>query len=240
MTLLALGAFFVGVSKLALPGLTTLSVVIFALVLPTKTSTAVLLILLIVGDLLAVKTWFPYVHWDALKKLFVGVLLGVLLGSWFLAKVPAHSLQKIIGTLILVLIAITFILQRSTSINAQQRLASPVTRYIYGTLAGFTTMTANAGGPVVTLYFLASGYGVEAFLGTQAWFFFLVNLVKLPLALNVGLLNAHYTFIALALSPLVIVGAICGRYLVRYIKSEVFNNLVTILTLTTALYLVIA
>ena len=36
-----------------------------------------------------------------------------------------------------------------------------VARAVYGTLAGFTTMAANAGGPVTSMYFLASRFSVS-------------------------------------------------------------------------------
>ena len=55
-TLLAIAALIVGISKAALPGASTLSVAIFAAILPAKQSTATLLVLLIVGDILGISS----------------------------------------------------------------------------------------------------------------------------------------------------------------------------------------
>ena len=108
-------------------------------------------------------------------------------------------------------------------------------RLIYGSLAGFTTMVANAGGPVTSMYFLACRYPVKAFLGTTAWFFFLVNLVKLPFSVSAGLVNpATLTLGALA-APVVIVSALAGRRLAGRMDQRVFEPIVIVLTIVSAL-----
>jgi membrane protein implicated in regulation of membrane protease activity len=61
-SVLALGALVVGLSKTALPGGGTLAVALFAAVLPARTSTATLLVLLIVGDALALLMYRRHEH----------------------------------------------------------------------------------------------------------------------------------------------------------------------------------
>lgn len=67
--LLAAAALLIGVSKTALPGAATISVAAFAAVLPARESTAALLVLLIVGDLVAVWTYRRDVDIKALLRL---------------------------------------------------------------------------------------------------------------------------------------------------------------------------
>ncbi|CAM5743565.1 hypothetical protein SALBM311S_11557 [Streptomyces alboniger] len=50
----------------------------------------------------------------------------------------------------------------------------------YGVLGGFTTMVANAGGPVMSMYLLSAGFRKLGFLGTSAFFFLIVNVSKVP------------------------------------------------------------
>src|SRR5699024_5645411 len=45
----------------------------------------------------------------------------------------------------------------------------------YGLMGGFTTMVANAAGPVMSLYFYAMRMPVLTFRGTSAWYFAIVN-----------------------------------------------------------------
>ena len=67
--LLGLSAFVVGVSKTAIPGVNTLSVAVFAAVLPARESTGTLLVLLIVADLFAIVSYRRDANWRALVRL---------------------------------------------------------------------------------------------------------------------------------------------------------------------------
>ena len=108
-------------------------------------------------------------------------------------------------------------------------------RLVYGSLAGFTTMVANAGGPVTSMYFLACRYPVKAFLGTTAWFFFLVNLVKLPFSVSAGLVNPTTLSLAAVAAPVVIASALAGRRLAEHMDQRVFEPIIVALTVVSAL-----
>ena len=112
---------------------------------------------------------------------------------------------------------------------------SRLARLVYGSLAGFTTMVANAGGPVTSMYFLACRYPVKAFLGTTAWFFFLVNLVKLPFSVSAGLVNPTTLSLAAIAAPVVIASALAGRRLAEHMDQRVFEPIIVILTVISAL-----
>lgn len=83
--LLAAGAVIVGISKTALPGAGTLAVVVFAAILPARTSTAALLVLLIVGDILALTLYRRHADWRTLWRLAPAVVVGIAVGALFLA-----------------------------------------------------------------------------------------------------------------------------------------------------------
>lgn len=75
----------VGVGKTAIGGVVTLSVVAFASVLPTRESTGALLVLLLVGDAIAVWTYRRDADLPLITRLIAPVLIGVFLGAAFLA-----------------------------------------------------------------------------------------------------------------------------------------------------------
>lgn len=108
-----------------------------------------------------------------------------------------------------------------------------------GALSGFTTMTANAGGPVMTMYLLASRFAVAPFLGTTAWFFFAVNVVKLPLSIGLGVIRVKTLRLNAVLAPVVIVSALAGRRLAIRMNQNLFDRLVTALTVVSAGYLIV-
>lgn len=234
--ILLIAAVAIGVSKTALPGATTLAVALFAAVLPAKSSTGAMLLLLLTGDLLATWTYRHDVDWATLRRLVPGVLAGVPLGAGSLSLASDALVRRFMGALLLILIAVTLLLMRHPE---PPQIEGRAGRAIYGTLAGFTTMAANAGGPVTTMYFLASRFSVATFLGTTAWFFFLVNLVKLPFSLALGIIGGESLVLAAVLAPVVVLTAIGGRYLATRMNEKVFSRAVTVLTVGSAVYLLV-
>lgn len=238
---IATAALFVGIGKTALPGIVTISVAIFAAVLPARESTAALLILLLVGDLVAVRLYAKHADWKILKKLIPSVVTGVALGAAFLYLVSDDVMRRSIGIILLILTILTLMLmKRGTGQALGDFFARRSVRSVYGSLGGFTTMAANSGGPVMNLYFIASGFDMRRFLGTQAWFFFLVNIIKVPFSAGIGLMTPTVLGIAATLIPVVLVGTIIGRLIVRHINQKLFNIIIIGLTIMSALYLLLS
>ena len=237
--LLAVAAVIVGLSKAALPGASTLAVAIFAAVLPAKQSTATLLVLLIVGDVFALWAYRRHADWRALARLVPAVAVGLVLGAVFLVVADDSWVRRTIGVSLLVLIVITLWRRYTRRHEVGTPHSSWPAAAAYGSMGGFTTMVANAGGPVMSMYFLASGFRVMAFLGTAAWFFAIVNLTKLPIMLGLGLITPGTLVMDLMLIPAVLVGAFGGRAIAQRIDQVWFERIVIVLTVAGALYLLI-
>ncbi|WP_240640658.1 sulfite exporter TauE/SafE family protein [Microbacterium sp. 10M-3C3] len=236
-TLLAVAALIVGVSKTAVPGAGTLAVAMFAAVLPAKESTATLLLLLIVGDMFALWAYRRHAVWSALLRLVPAVLAGIVLGVLFLAFASDAWVRRGIGVLLLLVVAVTLWRRWRARHREADVPSGPVAAAVYGTLGGFTTMVANAAGPVMSMYFLAARFPVHAFLGTAAWFFAVVNVSKIPFAAGLGLFSVSGLWIDLLLLPAVLVGAFTGRFLASRMSQRVFERIVIVLTVVGALYL---
>ena len=221
-----------GLAKTAVPGLDSVAAALFALVLPAKESTGVMLALLLIGDAIALWAYRRDANTTVLRRLVPSVLAGVGLGALLLAVTTQTQMRRAIGAILLLLVIVTL---------AQRHWGPPrvsqghVARAVYGTLAGFTTMAANAGGPVTSMYFLACRYPVKAFLGTTAWFFFLVNLVKLPFSVSAGLVNPTTLSLAAVAAPVVIASALAGRRLAEHMDQRVFEPIIVVLTVVSAL-----
>ena len=260
--LLMVVASLCGIAKTALPGAATIAVALCTAVMPAKESTGVILLMLMTGDLLAVWSYRRDADFHMLRRLVPAVLTGVGAGALFLHLASNDSTRRLIGVILLLLVAITLTQRRSTSRRAPDgasaaqapsppaptletqeattTLATSTTsgrlaRLVYGSLAGFTTMVANAGGPVTSMYFLACRYPVKAFLGTTAWFFFLVNLVKLPFSISAGLVNTTTMSLTAICAPVVIVSALAGRRLAEHMDQRVFEPVIVALTIISAL-----
>ena len=110
-------------------------------------------------------------------------------------------------------------------------------RVVCGALAGFTTMVANAGGPITSIYFLSENLSVMRFLGTTAWFYLIINLVKLPFAIGLNMITwANFTAMAWTI-PLVIIAVLCGRWVARRVSQSAFSVLVYALSVVAVIRL---
>jgi len=236
--LLALAAVVIGLSKTAVPGAGTLAVAAFAAVLPARESTGTILLLLILADMFAITMYVRHVNWRALLRLAPAIVAGLLVGVLFLAIADDAWVKRTIGVLLLGVIAVTLVRRRMASALADgppRRGAAAV----YGTLGGFTTMVANAAGPVMSMYFLAARFPVKEFLGTAAWLFAIVNISKVPFSVGLGLITVPGLVLDAILAPLVVAGALGGRWIADRIDQRLFERLVIVLTVVGAVYLLI-
>jgi len=108
---------------------------------------------------------------------------------------------------------------------------------IIGMMAGFTTMVANAAGPVMILYLLAMRLPKLAFIGTAAWFYLAVNVFKVPFSLYLGLITFDSLRFLAVLAPFAITGALFGRVVLRYIDQKTFERLALIFSIVAGLRL---
>jgi uncharacterized membrane protein YfcA len=84
-------------------------------------------------------------------------------------------------------------------------------------------MTANAAGPVMALYFLAARIDKARFIGTNAWFFALINVSKVPLAASLGLFTVEGVVLDLFMVPAVLLGALLGTWVIKHVTQRQFE-----------------
>ncbi len=263
---LAAASILVGFSKTAVSGANTVSLAIFAAVLPARESTGVLLPLLIVGDVLAVRTYRRHAHWGTLWRLFPAVAAGVVVGTVFLLWAGDAAVRTSIGAILLLMAGVT-LWRRRTAARADTPAAptaptapavptAPAAPVVptapdtdgagarlkagsYGVLGGFTTMVANAGGPVMSLYLLSAGFRKLGFLGTSAWFFLIVNVAKVPFSVGLGLIDGRSLLLDALLALFVVPGAFIGKACVDRINQKLFERLVIAATVLGGLQLLL-
>ena len=240
--LICLAAFLIGVSKTGIAGLGILAIAIFASVLPARESVGAVLIALIAGDMVAVLSYRHDATWHHLWRLFPWAGLGVVIGAFAIGRIPDAGVRRMFGGILLLLI-IFYLLRQYSSRNGDSELI-PFTRHpwliaVTGIAAGFTTMVANASGPIMVLYLLALRLPKVAFIGTAAWFFFFLNLFKVPFSAGLGLINPNSFAVGLRLAPFAIAGALLGKPLLRHVNQKLFEQLAMVLTLVAAVRLLL-
>lgn len=217
---LCLAAFVVGFAKTSIGGLGALAVALFALVMPTRESTAAVLLVLIVGDVVAVVRYRGHADWQLIRGLLPSVLPGIVAGALVLAVVDDTTLRRMIGAILVVLVALQLLMRRG---EPPQWVEGRLGGHAAGSAAGFVTMTANVAGAVMTVFLVSRRVDKLRFVATGAWFFFVVNLSKVPFSAALGLFELRMFVEAALLVPAVIAGALVGIALVRRLDQRWFE-----------------
>jgi hypothetical protein len=100
------------------------------------------------------------------------------------------------------------------------------------------SMVANSGGTPMSIYLLLRKNSVLNFLGNTAWFFFIINLAKLPFTLGLGLLDVNSLRYILPALPMVVIGAILGRRFIAKVDLRIFQKITLISALAVGLKLI--
>lgn len=239
LTLGSCAALLVGFSKTAIPGAAIPAVALMAEAFrdDTKLSVGAMLPILLVGDLFALAYYRRNAQWERLVELFPYVLVGMIPGYVVLRTTSGPHLRILLGTLILLLLVIQLLRQR---FHWQPRLDRRWMVGLTGLLAGFGTTVGNAAGPVMSIYLVGQRLDKQEFLGTSAWFFFLVNLSKVPFFYGLNMITRQTLQFDLLLLPVVVGGALAGAWLLRHIPQRLFNTLVLLLAGIAAVRLLIA
>lgn len=233
---IALCAVMVGISKTGIPGIGILIVPLMALVLPTRKSTGLLLGILILADLFAIVYHRRNAKWRHVLRLLPAALAGIVAGYFGLDWVDDRQLKPIIGGIVLVMLGVNYWRTRAKGEEA------PIpTQWWFviglGFMAGVTTMMANAAGPVMIIYLLAMRLHKIEFVGTSAWFFFVVNWLKVPFSANLNLMTVDSVKLNLMMLPCIAIGAVAGIFFLKRIPQKAFNAVVQILAAAVAIKL---
>lgn len=208
------------------------------MIFPAKASVGLLLPILIFADLFAVGYYRHHGKWQHLVKLLPWAVVGIGIGYLILSKIDSRTLKPLIGIIVLAMLAIRL---RSILKNDPEHLPDHWSfPALIGLLAGATTMMANAAGPVMVLYLLSMHLPKQKFIGTAAWFFFIVNWVKVPLMADLDMITIETLKMDAAVAPAVVVGAVAGIWLLKKIPQKQFNIIALILAAAAATKLLLS
>lgn len=233
---LAVAALVIGVSKTGLPGVAIVAIPMVAFVIPAKESTGLILPMLIAGDIVGVAYYRHHAAWKYLVRLAPWTVIGIVAGSLALGHLDNAQIRPLIGMIVLSMLA----LNQWWSRHPGLRDALPESLWFaagIGLLAGFTTMVANAAGPIMVIYLLAMRLPKTVFLGTSAWYFLLVNVFKVPFSAHLGLISLESLRFNALLLPFILAGSWIGIRFARRVPEKVFVWLVQILAAVGAINL---
>lgn len=226
-----LAALLIGFGKTAMPGAVGLLVVpSVAAVMDPQVSVGFLLGVLCLADVMAALVWRHHVEWGRLVRLLPAAMLGIITGYFCHKQIYQSDAQALLmpgmGVLVLVLLGVTTWRNSRRGQQAQISSGLPFAAAM-GFLAGLTTILTNAAGSIMVIYLIAMRFDTKKLLGTVAWYFFIMNLVKIPFLMDVGVMDRKTVLTNLALLPVIIVGGLLGLALAGRIPTKTFHRVIS-------------
>lgn len=178
------------------------------------------------------------IDWTHIRRLFPGMLFGILLASiFFVSKeglaVSDQILKIVIGVVGLVFSCFHLITKR---IHFEPSKHRPM---LFGFSAGLTSTIAHAAGPVLQMYLLPCRLEKKIFAGTTVYFFLLLNAIKLiPFAL-LERFSSEQLLLDLKFLPIIPFGVLTGYFLVAVMKEHQYLIFIRLSLAITSLLLII-
>jgi len=229
-------SFLVGFSKCGISGAAILSIPLMVEAFPAKTAVGLMLPVLICGDIMALSFYRKFAQWRLIFRLFPYTLAGIIAGYFLLGIITDPVLKTVIGIIILSLLLLKVLSSRYD--------LSAFTGGIYlapllGIMAGVATILANGAGPLMAIYLLWMGVKKKQFIGTGAWYFFLLNCTKVPFLVHREMITASSLLFDLKLIPFVVAGSLVGVWVVKRVNQSWFEKIIMLLTAAAGIKLLI-
>jgi uncharacterized membrane protein YfcA len=221
-------AFVIGLSKAGIKGIAVINVTFMALAFGAKESTGMVVPLLILADIFAVIYYNKHTQWKYVFKLMPWMIIGLLIGVYIGKNLP-ESLFRI-GMAIIILITVFMMYwwdrKKIKTVPQHWSFSSAI-----GIIAGVTTMVGNLAGAFSNIYFLAMRLPKNHFIGTAAWLFLIVNIIKLPFHIFVWeTISKETLLLNMKLLPGILIGFLVGIKIISLIKEAFFRKMILVLT----------
>ncbi|MGK2911985.1 MAG: sulfite exporter TauE/SafE family protein [Sphingobium sp.] len=227
----------IGFAKGGFSGLGALATPILALAVNPVQAAAILLPILIASD--AVSVWSFRHSWN--KRIVAIMLPGALLGvgvGWFMAAaLPATVIMAALGLISVAFGAWRLWVERGGKVPAPSRSFAPV-GVAFGFATGLTSQIAHAGGPPFQMWVSPQRLPHTEFVGTSAILFAIINLAKLPAYLALGEFTKSNLSLSAALIPLALLSTLAGVWLIKRMHGGRFYTIVHILMIGLGLKLI--
>lgn len=215
-------ALITGFSKFSVGGMGMLIVPVVMLSFPGPEALGIILPVYILADLIAVFLYCKTVDWAVLLRLLPLQILGMVIGTWFLAGMNADQFALAIGLTIVGMLLLGFWLDYHDAAFMRH----PITANTVGLVAGIISMTASAAGPILSLYMMEQRLEKEFYVSTRAWLFLVIDLAKVPFLYSLGYLSVETTVLGLQSVPGMLIGGVIGYSLLKKMQFRQFKWLI--------------
>ncbi len=229
-------ALMIGMSKTGISGVGLMVVPLLAFSFGARESTGIMLPILIIADLYAVKYYHRMAEWKYILKLLPWAILGIIAGAITGKLISSDQFRMLLSGLVLAGLIIMII--RDLRKKSEEIPTHPAFAVLFGILGGFGSMVGNAAGPIFAVYLLAMRLPKNSYIGTGAWFYLIINVIKLPFHIWVWETISPATLsLDLVAVPAILIGAWLGIRIVKLFSERFYRVFVIAMTILSALFL---
>lgn len=212
----------VGLSKGGFGGaLGVVGVPLMALAIPPIRAAAILLPILVLMDMSALWAWRGGERdVETFKNVLPGAIVGIGLG-WLTAAIVTEAMVKLIVGVVAFAFVARWLWRKIGGREAPSRHNRAAGAF-WGTISGFTSFVAHAGGAPYQVYTLPLRQDPKLYTATSVVVFAVMNAVKLIPYFALGELDASNLSISAALMPAAAVATFAGAAIVRRMRAEIF------------------
>jgi uncharacterized protein len=232
-----LAALVVGGSKGGVPGIGILGVPVLSQVISPVVAAGLLLPIFILSDLYGL--WLYRKSYDTRNIIIIvaAATIGIAVG-WATAQYNSDALVKFLVGSIGLWYAADLYFKSRRKVPAEARPADIPRGIFWGSLAGFTSFVAHAGGTPYQMFVLPQKLDKMTYAGTTTIAFSVINLLKLPPYWQLGQVNVGSLWTAAYLVPVALFGAWGGYKLTKLLPQKMFFRCVEIALFLVSLKLI--
>ena len=221
-----------GIAKSGLGGsMSLISIPLMTLVMPLNQALGIILPILIFSDFIATYKYRKEFDLDTLKLIIPSAAIGIFIGSLTFSYFSEDLLKFIIGLMGFLFTGHYFLFKKNKEARSNKNFLKGG---ICSIVAGFSSFCVHAGGTPTSLYLLPLRMKKEIYVGTRIFFFTFVNLIKLPLYINLSMTNLESFKQSAILFPVALLGILIGYKLLKIIEEKLFYNFIYALILVSS------
>lgn len=237
-SMLTLSALIIGMSKTWIQGVSLLAIPLLAISFGARESTGIILPMLCFADLIAALSYRKAIDWKCILRALPFALMGFALALAVDKAIPPSMFKRLMGGCLAIVLIVMLAAEHTN-------LTAGVTRHrwygaLWGVLGGFTTMIGNAAGPVLAIYLLSMNMDKYRFVATSAYFFLVLNYLKLPIQVWAwGNITTDTLLLNLCAIPFILIGGLLGYWVMKAMPEKCFRYVTVGVTAVSVLLLLI-
>ena len=214
LTGLSKGGFGGGIAMLGTP--------LLALAISPIQAAAIMLPVLILTDIIGLASYRGLYDRQILADFLPAAVIGIFAG-WLTAAMVSDDWIRILVGLIAVVFALNQFARDFRRLPAAPR--NRIAAAFWGSLTGFTSFIAHAGGPPFQAYVVPLKIDKMIFAGTGVVAFAVINAVKVIPYFALGQFTVQNLQISATLMPMAVAGVLSGVWLTRRVPQTIFYNI---------------